>query len=171
MLGIRTTAKRAQESLAFSGLVRSPRRLALLRRAGWTGLRDCWLSPGCVFDGSEESRPTLRVGDGTFINYGVVITTHAPVSIGARVDIGHGAKLLTISHDPSDPAHRAGTAIAKPIAVGDGAWIGAGAILLPGVTVGPGAVIAAGAVVTHDCEPDALYMGVPARRARSLPTA
>jgi maltose O-acetyltransferase len=37
------------------------------------------------------------------------------------------------------------------------------------VTVGDGCVIAAGAVVAKDCEPNGLYVGVPARRARDLP--
>ena len=43
-----------------------------------------------------------------------------------------------------------------------------GRTILSGVTVGAGAVIAAGAVVTADCEPDALYGGIPAKLLRRL---
>jgi maltose O-acetyltransferase len=39
-------------------------------------------------------------------------------------------------------------------------------MIMPGITIGEGTVIAAGAIVTKDCEPDALYAGVPARRLR-----
>jgi maltose O-acetyltransferase len=56
-----------------------------------------------------------------------------------------------------------------PIAVEEGAWIGGGVIVLGGVRIGRGCVIGAGAVVTRDCEPNGLYVGVPARRQRDLP--
>jgi maltose O-acetyltransferase len=52
------------------------------------------------------------------------------------------------------------------VRIGDRCWIGARATILPGVSIGDGTVVAAGAVVTKDCEPDALYAGVPARRLR-----
>jgi len=48
--------------------------------------------------------------------------------------------------------------------VGRGASIGANATVVCGVTVGPYALIGAGAVVTHDVDPYALVVGVPARR-------
>ena len=48
----------------------------------------------------------------------------------------------------------------------DGCWIGARAVILPGVTIGEGTIIGAGSVVTKDCEPGAVYVGVPARRVR-----
>jgi maltose O-acetyltransferase len=38
-------------------------------------------------------------------------------------------------------------------------------MILPGVTVGEGTIIGAGAVVNKDCEPGAVYAGVPAPRA------
>lgn len=47
--------------------------------------------------------------------------------------------------------------------VQQGCSIGAGAIVAPGVTLGRYSMIAAGAVVTHDVQPYALMVGVPAR--------
>jgi acetyltransferase-like isoleucine patch superfamily enzyme len=37
---------------------------------------------------------------------------------------------------------------------------------MPGVKIGAGTIVGAGAVVTKDCEPGAVYVGVPARRVR-----
>ncbi|WP_407108215.1 acyltransferase [Rhodococcus aetherivorans] len=56
----------------------------------------------------------------------------------------------------------------KPVTIGDGAWLGGGVIVTPGVHIGPGCVVAPGAVVTQDCEPDALYVGIPATFKRRL---
>jgi maltose O-acetyltransferase len=48
----------------------------------------------------------------------------------------------------------------------DRCWIGTRAMIMPGVTIGEGTVIGAGALVTKDCDPGAVYIGVPARRVR-----
>lgn len=55
-----------------------------------------------------------------------------------------------------------------PIRIEDGCWIGANVTILPGVTIKAGTVIAAGAVVIHDCDENALYGGVPAKKIRDL---
>jgi acetyltransferase-like isoleucine patch superfamily enzyme len=49
------------------------------------------------------------------------------------------------------------------VAIGDGAWIGAGAKVLDGVTVGERAIVGAGAVVRHDVPSGSVAVGVPAR--------
>lgn len=55
-----------------------------------------------------------------------------------------------------------------PIIVKKKATIGAGSTILAGVTIGEGAMIGAGSVVTKDVPDRELWMGNPARFARSL---
>lgn len=54
------------------------------------------------------------------------------------------------------------------ITVGDGCWIGTNVTILPGVNIRNGCVIGAGSLVTKDCEPNGLYVGVPAKRIKEL---
>lgn len=51
----------------------------------------------------------------------------------------------------------------KPIAIGNGVWIGMRCLILDGVTIGDGAIVAAGAVVTKDVPPFAVVGGIPAK--------
>jgi len=55
---------------------------------------------------------------------------------------------------------------ARPTAVGEGSWLGAGVTILEGVTVGRGAVIGAGAVVMADVADFGIAVGTPARTVR-----
>lgn len=110
----------------------------------------------------------VTIGRGSFINRECMFSTHAPITIGDNVDIGMRVTFVTGSHDIGTATRRAGKHVDAPIIVGSGSWIGAGATILPGVTIGDGAVIAAGAVVTADCEPNAVYGGVPARLLRTI---
>jgi sugar O-acyltransferase (sialic acid O-acetyltransferase NeuD family) len=55
--------------------------------------------------------------------------------------------------------------------LGNGCWVGAGATINQGnnarkLHVGANTVIGSGSVVVKDCEPDAVYVGIPARRIK-----
>lgn len=113
----------------------------------------------------------VSIGRGTFINRECMFSTHAAITIGENVDIGMRVSFITAGHEIGTTHRRAGKHVVAPVVVESGAWIGANVIVLPGVTIGRGAIVAAGAVVTTDCEPNALYAGVPARRIRSLESA
>lgn len=101
----------------------------------------------------------LSVASDSFVGR-VEIAVHARIQIGSRVCINDGAKLLSATHDTSDPGW--GTK-ASPIIIGDYAWICTGAIILPGVTIGRGAVVGAGAVIARDVPENKIAVGNPAR--------
>jgi len=113
----------------------------------------------------------VSVGHHVFINADCFLDGPGAITIGDETVIGMRVLLVTSTHDIAGPGRRASPARSDPVAIGRGCWIGAGAVVLPGVTIGDGCVVAAGAVVTHDCEPDGLYAGVPARRVRDLAQA
>jgi len=110
----------------------------------------------------------ITVGARTFINYGAVVLDAAAVTIGDDVQIGPGVQLLTPLH-PLDPVERRrGTETAKPVTIGDGAWLAAGVIVLPGVTIGTDTVVGAGSVVTNDLPAGHLCHGNPCRVIREI---
>lgn len=105
----------------------------------------------------------LDIAEGVFVNVGTQIQNYANVTIGRNVQIGPRVTILTVDHAVGGPERRAGEVDPRPVIIDAGSWIAAGATILPGVRVGAGCVIAAGAVVREDCEPSAVYGGVPAR--------
>lgn len=149
-------------ALQGSPLVPQPARWALLRAWGVKAATHR-VSHGCWFGGRD-----VHTGHGTYVNFGCVLDNLGPIRIGAGCHLGMRVMLVTSTHTIGPASSRAGAVEGRPIAVGDGCWIGAGAIVLPGVTVGPGCIVASGAVVTRDCEPHGVYAGNPARRVRDL---
>jgi maltose O-acetyltransferase len=110
----------------------------------------------------------ITVGARTFINFGAVILDSAPVWIGDDVQIGPSVQLVTPLH-PLDPVERrTQTEWARPIIIGDGAWLASGAIVCPGVTIGAGAVVGAGSVVVADLPERHLCLGNPCRVVREV---
>jgi putative colanic acid biosynthesis acetyltransferase WcaF len=80
--------------------------------------------------------------------------------LGAHVTVSQYAFLCTATHDYEDPGFRL---IAKPIEVGDYAWIGARAFVGPGVSIGEGAVVGATASVYRDVPEWTVVGGNPAK--------
>src|SRR4051812_16668048 len=109
---------------------------------------------------------TVHLGDRVFINFGAVLIDTREIRIGDDVLIGPNVQLLTADHPLDAATRRAGWESGRPIAIGEGAWLGGGAIVLPGVTIGPGAVVGAGAVVTRAVPRGAVVAGNPARIIR-----
>lgn len=131
------------------------------------GTRNTWIVGLKVSDD-----PMLSVGDRTSINYQTTISVATRVRIGNDVMIAGNVGIWdNISH-PVSPARRlAHDSItldeARPIVIGDNAWIGTGALLLR-ASVGENSIVAAGAVVTKDVPPNTLVAGNPARVIREI---
>jgi maltose O-acetyltransferase len=119
------------------------------------GLERCWLQS-----------PHISIGTGSFVNAGCWFEGSGRIEIGHNCLIGPEVMILTSIHEISDGGAIAREPQQRPVTIGAGTWIGARATIMPGVEIGAGTVIAAGAVVTKDCEPAAVYGGIPARRIR-----
>jgi maltose O-acetyltransferase len=123
--------------------------------------RKCQIGPRTVISPSDIAGRMELFSVGADCAIGrVQIQLHAPVTIGNCVVINDGCRLLTGTHNVQSPDWEL---IAKPIVVGDYAWIATGAIILPGITIGRGAVVGAGAVVSRSVEPETIVAGNPAR--------
>ncbi len=125
---------------------------------------------GEVGEGTELRPPVhvdygsnLRIGSGTFANYGLVALDVADITIGDDVQIGPHVQLLTPTHPVEPGPRRDKWEAAKPITIGDNVWLGGGVIVLPGVTIGADTVVGAGAVVTRDLPSGVLAVGNPAK--------
>jgi len=106
----------------------------------------------------------VRLGSKCAINQGVFLHGGSGITIGDDVILSAGCMIMDFGLDPATfgdlENRRYGD---QPIAIDDGAWIGAGAIILPGVRVGTMAIVGAGSVVTRDVPPFTIVAGNPAR--------
>lgn len=119
----------------------------------------------------------ITLGDWCYLGEHSRIWSSAEVRIGHRVLIAHGVSILDSLTHPLDPrarhahfrrivtrGHPADVDLdARPVSIGDDAWIACHAVVLRGVTIGPAAVVGAGSVVTHDVPASTIVAGNPAR--------
>ena len=111
----------------------------------------------------------ITVGSNSFLNYDAILMDCAPITIGDDVSIGPRAQLLTALHPMTDhEARRQRWETARPISIGDNAWLGGGVIVCAGVTIGADTVVGAGSVVTRDLPGRVFAAGNPCRVIRSL---
>jgi len=113
-----------------------------------------------------EPGARLSIGAESWLNDGVWLGCTERITIGERVLIGPGVRILDNNYH--DLYQRRLLPAARPITIDSDVWIGADAIILPGVSVGRGAVIGAHAVVLDDVPPLAVVAGNPARVVKTL---
>ncbi|MGC5173232.1 acyltransferase [Microbacterium sp. DT81.1] len=152
-----------------NGPLASPLVLRPIRRWVLRALRYNVNATACIAERCYLGSRRVSFAAGSFANVGCYFDGNADIRIGENVQIGMWTLMVTASHEISaSNVRRAGSDVAAPINVGDGAWIGARCTVLPGVIVGKGAVVGAGSLVTKECEPDGVYFGAPAKKVRSL---
>ncbi|MGD0699939.1 MAG: acyltransferase [Trebonia sp.] len=146
---------------ATSSLLPTPVRRALLRLGGVQLGAAIWGLERCYFESEHVS-----LGPGCSINAECWFEGHGRIVIGHNCMFGSQVMILTSNHDIGPDGEVTREATYADVHIGDRCWIGTRAMIMPGVTIGEGTVIGAGALVTKDCEPGAVYVGVPARRVR-----
>jgi acetyltransferase-like isoleucine patch superfamily enzyme len=152
--------------LAGERAVPRPLRYLLYRIAG-VRLQRSNIAAG-LFLGGPPSH--LTIGRGTGINVDCFFDCLARVTLGRNVMVGMGVTIVTSDHPVGPDGRPQRQVVGRDVVIEDDAWLGARSVILPGVTVGEGAIISAGAVVTRDCQPFAVYAGVPARLIQRLRT-
>lgn len=113
----------------------------------------------------------LRIGDGTSMSGGAVVSAVASLVIGRNVLFARNVYVSDHNHafeDAARPVLAQGVGVIAPVEIGDGAWLGENAVICPGVRIGRGAVVGANAVVTADVPDFSVAVGVPARVIRGF---
>jgi acetyltransferase-like isoleucine patch superfamily enzyme len=144
------------------------------------------IDDNCLLDAKGDSNTGITIGSGVFIGRnsilsckngdialadGVNIGFNCEVFSASRVSIGRDTLLAAYcyviggDHDFSDPmaAVVAQGRRSEGVAIGAGAWLGAGAKVLDGVAIGARAIVGAGAVVREAVPDGAIAVGIPAR--------
>jgi len=101
----------------------------------------------------------LEIGDYSWIGEHVWIDNLDTVRIGSNVCISQGAFILSGNHNYKKPGF---DLMVKPIAIENGAWIGARSIVCQGIIVGEHAVLQVNSVATSDLNAYGIYQGNPA---------
>jgi maltose O-acetyltransferase len=125
-----------------------------------------WGVPTITGPGNIQDR--LAVGRFCLCNAGCWFDLGAPIQLGDQVSLGHQVLLMTTTHELGPGERRAAAAYARPICIGNGAWLGSRVTVLPGVTIGSGTVVAAGALVNRNVPANAVVGGVPVHLIREL---
>ncbi len=190
----RGSAGQYKERRFLGGLTRrpwlSPYAEVSLRGAVRYG-HDVFVGDGCVLSSSPQSGElhladgvtlwkdvivelgpggSLSVGEGTYIQPGVILTAFGRITIGRQVQIAPRCAFYPYSHQFQDltrPVREQPLSTKGGITVEDDVWLGFGVVLLDGVTLGRGSVIGAGSVVTKSVEAYTIVGGNPARRLGS----
>jgi acetyltransferase-like isoleucine patch superfamily enzyme len=114
---------------------------------------------------------TIAIGEGTFLNVGVMVAAADRVEIGAHCMFANGCFVTDANHrfdDPDRPITWQGFTSKGPTRIGDNVWCGANAVVTSGVTIGERCVIGANSVVTTDLPPYSIAAGAPARVLRTI---
>jgi len=105
----------------------------------------------------------LTLGERCWLADGVDYYNVAPIVIGDDAVISQRAVLCTGTHDFRSPTF---PLVAKPIRVGNGAWVAAEAFVGPGVEIGEGGIVGARACTFRDVPPWTIVTGNPASEVK-----
>ena len=144
------------------------------------------IDDNCLVDAKGDTNAGITIGSGVFVGRNSILSCkNGDIDIADGANIGFNCEVFSASrvsigrdtllaaycyviggdHDFSDPS----AAVLEQgrrssgVAIGAGAWLGAGAKILDGVTIGDRAIVGAGAVVRDAVPEGAIAVGMPAR--------
>jgi putative colanic acid biosynthesis acetyltransferase WcaF len=162
----------------FFTLAMVPYRLALFPqlRAPWLRLLGARVGRRTVlhdvrfFNLYRRGLAGLEIGDDCFVGDECLLDLAEGVRLESQVTLAERVLVLTHTNvgyrDHPLQAHF--PAMAAPVVVEAGSFLGANVTVLPGVRLGAQSFVAAGSVVTKDVPPRTVVAGVPARPVRAI---
>jgi putative colanic acid biosynthesis acetyltransferase WcaF len=102
----------------------------------------------------------VQIGDYAWIGDSAELYSLGEITIGKNAVISQKSYLCTGSHDYHSESF---DIYAKPIVIGDEAWVATDVFIAPGVTIGKGSVIGARSSVYHDMPEGMICIGNPAK--------
>ena len=162
----------------FFTLAMVPYRLALFPqlRAPWLRLLGARIGRRTVlhdvrfFNLYRRGLGGLEIGDECFVGDECLVDLAEGVRLERQVTLAERVLILTHTNVGyrDHPLQARFPAMAAPVVVEAGSFLGANVTVLPGVRVGAESFVAAGSVVTADVPPRTLVAGVPARPLRAI---
>lgn len=117
----------------------------------------------------------ISIGENTFVNTNCMFLDNNTITIGKNGLIAPYVQIYTADHPliASERIIKHGNSSsyrtsAKPVSIGDNAWIGGNSVIFPGVTIGDNVTIGAGSVVTKSIPNNVLAYGNPCEIRREL---
>ena len=162
----------------FFTLAMVPYRLALVpqQRAPWLRLLGARIGRRTVvhdvrfFNLYRRGLAGLEIGDECFLGDECLLDLAEGIRLERQVTLAERVLLLTHMNVGyrDHPLQASFPALAAPVVIERGAFLGANVTVLAGVRIGPESFVAAGSVVTEDVPPRTLVAGVPARVVRAI---
>ena len=146
-------------------------------RAPWLRLLGARIGRGTIvhdvrfFNLYRRGLASLQVGEECFLGDECLLDLAEAVTLERQVTFAERVLVLTHTNVgyADHPLQARFPAVAAPVVIEQGSFIGAAATLLPGIRVGARSFVAAGSVVTADVPAGTLVAGVPARVVRPIP--
>lgn len=108
----------------------------------------------------------MEVGDGVVVHRHVLLDDRGGIQLGDGASVSDFANIYSHSHDIVE-----GRDVETPVTViGAGARITYHATVMSGVHIAENTMIGSFGVATRDTEPNAVYVGIPAKKVRDKPT-
>jgi putative colanic acid biosynthesis acetyltransferase WcaF len=105
----------------------------------------------------------LAIGDHAWIGDDVVLYSLGEIEVGAHAVVSQRSYLCTGSHAYARPTF---DIFAKPIRIGEQAWLATDVFVAPGVEVGAGTVVGARSSIFHSLPAGVIARGSPAQVVR-----
>jgi acetyltransferase-like isoleucine patch superfamily enzyme len=124
-------------------------------------------------DDRGDSKPTLIIGDGTYIGRFVHINAWQQVVIEINVLIADRVYISDADHhfeNPGSPISVQDDYFKGTVRLKEGCWLGIGVVVFPGITIGKNSIVGANSVVTQDVPDYTIVAGIPAKIIKKLAT-